>query len=65
MEELSLKTLFDYQRLERNTALQTVIDEVLDRYAHRGMRPLSDDEIALAAGGTGIPNEEKPQESGL
>jgi len=65
MEELSLKTLFDYQRLERNAALQTVIDEVLDRYAHRELRLLSDDEIALAAGGTGVPNEEKPKEPGL
>ena len=65
MLEAALKELFDYQRFERSASLQEVIDEVLDRYAHRGMRPLSDDEIALAAGGTGIPNEEKPQESGL
>ncbi len=65
MTEASLKALFDYQRLERNAALQTVIDEVLGRYAHGGLRALSDDEIAVAAGGTGITEEEKPKEPGL
>ena len=30
-----------------------------------GKQAVSDDEIALAAGGTGVPNEEKPKEPGL
>ena len=30
MLETKLKTLFDYQRLEKNTDLQSVIDEVLE-----------------------------------
>ena len=49
MLETKLKTLFDYQRLEKNTDLQSVIDEVLEKYAQNEPRRLSDDDLALAA----------------
>ena len=51
MLETALKTLFDYQRFERSAALQSVIDEVQERYARGGVFPLADDDLALAAGG--------------
>jgi hypothetical protein len=60
----TLRTLFDYQRLEQDPALQAVIDKVLDRYAPREYRALSDDEVALAAAGTGLPEEKKDREIG-
>ena len=62
MLETKLKTIFDYQRLEKDPGLQTVIDEVLDRYALSDRKRLSDDELAMAAGGVGIPEEEKDRE---
>lgn len=62
MLETKLKTIFDYQRLEKDPGLQTVIDEVLDRYALSGRKMLSDDELAKAAGGVGIPEEETDRE---
>ena len=52
MLEAAIKTLFDYQRLERNGALQDVIDEVLDRNAQNLPLALSDEDLSLAAGGT-------------
>lgn len=59
MLEAALKTMFDYQRFEKNAALQSVIDEVLDRYAQNQIFALSDDSLALAAGGTrGLAEEE-------
>ena len=51
MLETKLKTLFDYQRLEKNADLQSVIDEVLDRYARPRPVALADDDLAMAAGG--------------
>lgn len=59
MLETTLRTLFDYQRFDQNTALQSVIDEVLDRYAQKELFILSDDQVALAAGGVsrGMPDE--------
>ena len=62
MLETKLKTIFDYQRLEKDPGLQTVIDEVLDRYAQSDRQMLSDDELAMAAGGVGIPEEETDRE---
>ena len=44
--------------------MQAVIDKVLDRYAPREYRALSDDEVALAAAGTGLPEEKKDREIG-
>ena len=64
MLETKLKTLFDYQRL-KNTDLQSVIDEVLERYAQNEPRRLSDDDLALAAGGVGIPEEKEDREPEL
>lgn len=52
MLEAALKTLFDYQRFERNAPLQDVIDEVLGRYARVTPLALSDEDLAAAAGGT-------------
>ena len=49
MLEAALKTLFDYQRFEKNTALQGVIDEVLDRYAQNQFFALSDDSLGRPA----------------
>ncbi len=52
MLETAIRTLFDYQRFEGNPVLQTVIDEVLERYPQEKILPLSDDSLACAAGGT-------------
>ena len=52
MLEAALNHLFDYQRFEKNPALQAVIDEVLGRYARSRLVSLADDDLALAAGGT-------------
>jgi len=65
MLETKLKTLFDYQRLEKNADLQSVIDEVLDRYAQNEPRMLSDDDLAMAAGGVGIPEKKEDREPEL
>ena len=62
MLETALKKLFDYQRFERNAPLQSVIDEVMDNYAPNRKLRLSDDELAMAAGGTGIQEENRIQE---
>ncbi|MBP5237327.1 MAG: hypothetical protein J6128_07415 [Clostridia bacterium] len=59
MLENSLKTLFDFQRFERSSALQSVINETLDRYSGKVI-PLADDGIAMAAGGVG-PEDKKSQ----
>ncbi len=53
MLEKSLKTLFDFQRFERSSALQSVIDETLERYSGKAVISLSDDGLAMAAGGVG------------
>ena len=60
MLEKSLKTLFDFQRFERSSALQSVIDETLDKYSGKAVISLADDGLAMAAGGVG-PNEKKKQ----
>ena len=52
MLEAAIKTLFDYQRFERNASLQDVIDEVLGKYAQIQPLELSDDELSMAAGVT-------------
>lgn len=52
MLETALKSMFDFQRFEPSTALQDVIDEVLDRNAQISPLALSDEDLALAAGGT-------------
>ena len=51
MLETALNDLFDYQRFERNAPLQDVIDEVLGRNAQILPLALSDEDLALAAGG--------------
>ena len=51
MLETALKTLFDYQRLEQNAALQEVIGAVLDKYAQKELIPIADDRLAYDAGG--------------
>ena len=53
MLEATVKTLFDYQRFERNALLQDVIDEALAKYAPLQSRALPDEDLALAAGGVG------------
>lgn len=53
MLETTLQSLFDYQRFEREPSLQDVIDSVLEKYAENRLVSLSDDDVALAAGGTG------------
>ncbi len=52
MLEAAIKTMFDYQRFERNALLQDVIDEVLGKYAKIQPLALSDEDLSLAAGGT-------------
>ena len=62
MMEQSLKKLFDYQKFEGNSALQSVIDSVHSRYSVREM-DLDELEYVNAAG---IPNMyllKKEQES--
>ncbi len=58
MEEL-LKRLFDYQKFERNPALQRVIDETAARYESRA---LSDEDVSglFAAG---APDSQVPDPS--
>ncbi len=53
MLEKNLKTLFDFQRFERSSALQGIIDETLDRYSGNAVISLADDGLAMAAGGLG------------
>lgn len=65
MLETKLKTLFDYQRLEKDADLQSVIDEVLERYAQNEPKILFDDDLAMAAGGVGIPEEKEDREPEL
>ena len=57
MLEKSLKTLFDFQRFERSSALQSVINETLERYPGKVVA-LKDESLAMAAGGVG-PEEKK------
>ncbi len=56
-----LKALFDYQRFEQASGLQEVIDST-----DNGIRKLSDDELAFAAGGQGgeVKNNRNPLTSG-
>lgn len=55
--EGKLKALFDYQKFEENSALQSVIDSVHSRYA---VKELSLDEMEWVAA-AGIP-ETKPED---
>ena len=59
---LDLKAIFDYQRLERDPTLQSVIDEVLDRSAQSKPVILDDDVLSSAAGGLNAPDERKHRE---
>lgn len=52
MMEQSLKKLFDYQKFEGNSALQSVIDSVHSRYS---VRELDLDELEYV-NAAGIPN---------
>ncbi len=49
--ESKLKSLFDFQRFEHELRLQSVIDEVNDRYSSNNR--LNDDDLELVAGGAG------------
>ena len=60
MLEKSLKALFDFQRFEHSSALQSVIDETLERYSGGAVIRLADDGLAMAAGGVGT-EEQKSQ----
>ena len=66
MLEAAVKKLFDYQRFEKNASLQGVIDEVLDRYAQPRPVALTDDDLAMAAGGVRSPEEtvREPEDDG-
>ena len=57
MLEAALKKLFDYQRFEKNVPLQDVIDGVLEYYAQNRTQILADEDLAIAAGGTGMIEE--------
>ena len=61
MLETAIKTLFDFQRFEKNVPLQNVIDEVQIRYATNRPLILSDGFLAAAAGGVRF-TEENSQE---
>ena len=61
MLDAALKTWFDFQRFEREPALQAVIDETLGRFGAGGILSLEDEDLALAAGGVG--NMEETRES--
>lgn len=55
--ERKLKALFDFQKFEGNSALQSVIDSVHSRYT---VRELSLDDMEwVNAAGTGTPRPEK------
>ena len=60
MEEL-LKRLFDYQKFERNPALQRVLDETAAQYEARA---LSDDDVSglFAAGDPDLKVPDPPEE---
>ena len=59
MLERTLKELFDFQRFERNADLQPIIDGVQAKYFGGEMISLADDELDMAAGGLGMPDETK------
>ena len=61
MLETALKNMFDYQRFEQNPSLQDVIDQVLERYSQNRLLSLSDDDLALAAGGVRMAEETKQE----
>ena len=59
--ERKLKALFDFQKFEGNSALQSVIDSVHSRYT---VRELSLDDMEwVNAAGTGTPRPEKKDDS--
>ena len=56
--ERSLRFLFDYQKFEQSSSLQTVIDDVIDRYSLCGLISIEDDSLDMVAGGVGEGQEE-------
>ena len=66
MLEAAVKALFDYQHFEKNVPLQNVIDEVQIRYAASRPLFLSDDMLAVAAGGVRLieENSQEPDHDG-
>lgn len=58
MLESAIRELFDYQRFEPNASLQSVIDEVLDKYAQNRPVAIPDEELAMAAGGVELPTKD-------
>ena len=67
MLERKLSKLFDFQRFERSASLQSVIDEVEDKYALGQIVSLTDDDLEAAAGGVCAPEKLKkePDHDGL
>ncbi len=64
MLEARLKTLFDYQRFERNERLQAVISDTMDRCARTQPVSVPDEALAMAAGGLGALESRDRQEPG-
>ena len=65
MLETTLKNLFDYQRFERSSALQSVIDDTLDRCDRNGSSVLRDEDLAMAAGGAGADYPRESEHDGI
>lgn len=67
MLERKLNTLFDFQRFERSASLQSVIDEVEDKYALGQIVSLMDEDLEQAAGGLRGPitTKKEPNSGGL
>lgn len=51
MDERTLRILFDLQKFEQNSALQTVLGDVLHRYEEKEPVPLEDDALEFVAAG--------------
>lgn len=56
--ETKLNTLFEYQRFERNSHLQNLIEKTLNEYENR---ELSEDELALVNAAGVTENHTKPK----
>ena len=59
MLEAALNKLFAFQRFERNPELQSIIDDVQEKYAGGRLISLADEVLDMAAGGLGQPEEKK------
>ena len=59
MLEAALNKLFDFQRFERNPELQSIIDDVQNKYVGGRLISLADEVLDMAAGGLGQPEDNK------